>query len=52
MKSIYEEPKLEIIKFNIEERIMTLDDDDPLGTFPVTPESDLEGGGSEPPIWG
>lgn len=32
MKNIYEEPKLEVIKFNIKETIMTIDGTDPAGS--------------------
>ena len=32
MKNIYEEPKLEVIKFNIKETIMTVDGTDPAGS--------------------
>lgn len=38
MKKIYKEPKLEIIKFSIEERIMTNGDD---GEFPSVNASDI-----------
>lgn len=51
MKNIYEEPKLEIIRFNIKERIMTFGDGNDM---PEITESDLNQGGTEPSsdYWG
>lgn len=50
MKNTYEEPKLEIIRFNIKERIMTFDNDN----MPETPDSDFNQGVEEPSgnYWG
>ena len=41
MKNIYEEPKLEVIKFNIKETIMTVDGTDPAGSGNASDMTDL-----------
>ena len=46
MKNIYEEPKLEVIKFNIKETIMTIDGTDPAGAGDA---SEMGQGGEVPP---